>query len=165
MEAINKSPQSDLYYDKLLSRFGPEFYEKFSKGFENKEDMLSSLDKIPSLSKQVEDLLQKKYEAAKKDKGNGPAAEKAYRQAVIYNISSKLKRNFYTEDNKFSTDVAESKLTETQAEELVNEMKEYDNSSNNKLFTGIENSSGVSSKDKLLDFFSKPQNRPPSASN
>ena len=165
MEAINKSPQRDLYYDKLLSRFGPEFYEKFSKGFENKEDMLSSLDKIPSVSKQVEDILQKKYEAAKKNRGAGPEAEKAYKQAVLYNISSKLKRNFYTEDNKFSTDVADSKLSETQAQELVTQMEEYDDSSNNKLFTGIENASGTSQKDKLFDFFSKPQNLPPSASN
>ncbi len=163
--AIDKSPQRDIYYDKLLSRFGPEFHEKFSKGFENKTDMLSSLDKMPSLNKKVEDLYQKKYEAAKKNRTTGPQGEKAFKQAVLYSISSKLKRNFYTKDNKFSTDVADSKLSETQAEELFTQMEEYESISDNNLFAGIENASGTSQKDKLLDFFSKPQNRPPSASN
>lgn len=164
MEAFNKSPQSDFYYEKLLSRFGPEFYEKFSKGFENKKDMFSSLDKIPLMGKKVEDLLQKKYEAAKKNRGNGPEAEKAYKQAVLYSVSSKLKRNFYTEDNKFSIETAGEKLTETEAQEIVKEMQEYNSISNQKLFAGIDDSSEESSKRKLFDFFNKPENQPPSAS-
>lgn len=162
--AIDKSPQRDIYYDKLLSNLGPKFHQEFSKGFENKKDMFSSLDKIPLMGKKVEDLLQKKYEAAKKNRGNGPEAEKAYKQALLYSVSSKLKRNFYTEDNKFSIKTADENLTETEAQEIVKEMQEYNSISNQKIFAGIEDSSGNSSKDKLFDFFSKPENKPPSAS-
>lgn len=163
IEAINRSPDADKYYDKLLQSAGPDFFQEFSKGFSTTEDMLSALDKVPAVSDKVDEVLEKKYQTAKENLDNSEESRKKLKQAILYSISSKLKRNFYTDDNKFSTKKGETKLSEEDAADLTTKMNEYDDNSDKKLFTGVRNSNESTEKGKVIDFFSDDKNKPPSA--